>query len=332
MSMNDIPIIDIQRLDEPTTLQALDSACRNWGFFQVVNHGIDPDILETLSERSLAFFAMPREAKQTIARTADNPWGYFDQELTKNTPDWKEVFDYGPAEPSEGGSESLLLPQWPRFVPGFKSAVLDYYQACETVAFALLGAIARNLGTEPDTLNRSFKPRHTSFIRLNYYPVCPTPASPQAARTPENGFLGVNHHTDAGALTILHQADEPGLEVFKGGAWHLVALRPEALVVNIGDIVQVWSNDAYTAALHRVRANASKARSSAPFFLNPAYDASYEPLSSMVDAANPPRYRAINWGEFRALRAAGDYADQGDEVQISHYALDQSRLNREAHV
>jgi isopenicillin N synthase-like dioxygenase len=323
MIMNDIPIIDIETLEDPDTLRALDGACRDWGFFQVINHGIDPAILSTLREKSLAFFSMPQDAKQTIARTPENPWGYFDQELTKNTPDWKEIFDYGPAKASDDPAEPLLVPQWPRFVPGFKAAVLAYYQACETVAFELLGAIARNLGAQPDALSRAFRPRHTSFIRLNYYPVCPNPSSPALARPPEDGYLGVNHHTDAGALTLLHQADEPGLEVFKDGAWHLVSRHPEALVVNIGDIVQVWSNDAYVAALHRVRANAEKARSSAPFFLNPAYDADYAPLPSMVDDALPPRYRPINWGEFRAQRAAGDYADQGEEVQISHYALEE---------
>ena len=255
--MNDIPVIDISRLDDRTTLQALDSACRDWGFFQAVNHGIDQKILDALSERSLAFFAQPRELKQTISRTADNPWGYFDEELTKNTPDWKEIFDYGPAEVAEGASETTLSPQWPGSVPGFKAAVLDYYRSCEAVALALLGAIARNLGTESATLISAFEPRHTSYVRLNYYPICPNPSSPPVARPPEDGYLGVNHHTDAGALTVLHQADEPGLEVFKDGAWHLVTLRPEALVANIGDIVQVWSNDTYQAALHRVRANAS---------------------------------------------------------------------------
>ncbi len=318
--MKDIPVIDIRQLNAPATLQALDSACRDWGFFQVVNHGIEQRILDTLSERSLAFFTQPKALKQTIARTADNPWGYFDEELTKNTPDWKEIFDYGPAEDATGEGMPPLHPQWPDSVPGFKTAVLDYYRACETVAFALLDAIARNLGAEPAILGSAFKPRHTSFVRLNYYPVCPNPSSPPATQPPENGYLGVNHHTDAGALTVLHQADEPGLEVFKAGTWHLVALRPEALVVNIGDIVQVWSNDTYQAALHRVRANDERVRTSAPFFLNPAYDADYAPLPSRVDAAHPPRYRPINWGEFRAGRAAGDYADQGEEVQISHYA------------
>ena len=94
--------------------------------------------------------------------------------------------------------------------------------------------------------------------------------------------------------------------------------EPGALIINIGDIVQVWSNDAYRAPLHRVLANAGQRRYSAPFFLNPGYDTEYAPLpSALHDKA--PRYRPINWGGFRAGRAAGDYADVGDEIQISDF-------------
>ena len=89
-------------------------------------------------------------------------------------------------------------------------------------------------------------------------------------------------------------------------------------MINLGDIVQVWSNDRYLAALHRVLANSDTPRYSAPFFFNPAYAANYAPLESVCQN-QAPRYRAINWGEFRGLRAAGDYADYGEEVQISHY-------------
>ena len=74
-------------------------------------------------------------------------------------------------------------------------------------------------------------------------------------------------------------------------------------MVNIGDVVQVWSNDRYRAALHRVLANTRQPRYSAPFFYCPAYDTDYAPLPSTVDTAHPPRYRAINWAEFRARRA-----------------------------
>ena len=321
MNMEHIPVIDISRLTDEATLRALDDACREWGFFQVTRHGIPRETVDGLLRKANEFFAMPRDAKRTIMRTAENPWGYFDEELTKNTRDWKQVFDYGPADLPRDGSEPRIFPQWPRFVPGFKPAVLDYYEACEALAFRLLEALSVNLGMPSGYLARGFKPRHTSFVRLNYYPICPRPENPAAVTTPTRGHLGVNHHTDAGALTLLLQDDQPGLEVFHDGAWHLVEPRADALVINIGDMVQVWSNDHYRAALHRVAANAEKARYSAPFFLNPAYQANYAPLPSTVHAGHPARYRAINWGEFRSRRTAGDYADEGEEIQISHYAM-----------
>ena len=83
----------------------------------------------------------------------------------------------------------------------------------------------------------------------------------------------------------------------------------------------MWSNDRYQAALHRVRASASNERYSAPFFFNPAYKTNYAPLPTTIDHSHPARYRSINWGEFRAARAAGDYSDLGEEVQISHYRV-----------
>ncbi|MGD8417663.1 MAG: 2OG-Fe(II) oxygenase family protein [Pseudomonadales bacterium] len=321
MTTESVPVIDITSLSDPATLAALDAACREWGFFQVTHHGIDHDVIDALRRKMRAFFALPDTAKQRIARTAGNPWGYFDHELTKNTLDWKQVFDYGPAVLPEDGSEPVIVPQWPRDLPHFKPAVLAYYRACEDLALTLLDAIAQNLGMPPGALTGQFRPQHTSFVRLNYYPVCPTPARPADARAPEDGYLGVNHHTDAGVLTVLLQDDVPGLEVYRNGAWHGVAPRDDALVINIGDIVQVWSNDRYTAALHRVTTNSERDRYSAPFFLNPTYESSYAPLPSTVDTAHPPRYRPINWGEFRSQRAAGDYADQGEEIQISHYAV-----------
>ena len=97
--------------------------------------------------------------------------------------------------------------------------------------------------------------------------------------------------------------------------------RRDALVVNIGDIVQVWSNDGYRAAPHRVLTNPAHERYSIPFFLNPSYETTYEPLPSTVTPQRPAAYRRISWREFRELRAAGDYADIGEEVQIHHYRL-----------
>jgi isopenicillin N synthase-like dioxygenase len=317
MSIENVPVIDITQLDKPETLAALDEACREWGFFQVVGHGIDDGVTRTLQRQMRSFFAQPIAAKRAISRTATNPWGFFDRELTKNTLDWKQVYDFGPAFTNDQADE--VKPQWPSALPSFEPAVLDFYNACEVLAFHLLGAISVNLGMSADHLGGGFQTVHTSFLRMNYYPICPAPAQPQSACAPGTGHLGVNHHTDAGALTLLLQDEQPGLEVFRDGRWHLVEPRNDALVVNIGDIIQVWSNDRYRASLHRVMANATAQRFSAPFFFNPAYDMDYEPLPTTIDALHPRRYQTINWGEFRNRRSAGDYADCGEEVQISQY-------------
>ena len=313
MSMENIPVVSIRRLDSRETLRAVDAGCREWGFFQVVDHGLDEGTVTALHREMREFFRQPIERKHAISRTADNPWGFYDRELTKNTRDWKQIYDYGPAD---GGA---IRPQWPEALPGFRPAVESFYRACERLAFRLLGAVSVNLGMPPGHLEAGFRPLHTSYLRLNYYPKCPAPARMAGLSTPTEGHLGINHHTDAGALTLLLQDEQPGLEVYRDSRWHLVEPRSDALVVNIGDIVQVWSNDRYRASLHRVIAHADAERFSAPFFLNPAYVADYAPLPTTTDAAHPPAYRAINWGEFRALRAAGDYADCGEEVQISHY-------------
>jgi isopenicillin N synthase-like dioxygenase len=314
-TIDSIPVIDVSKLSDPASLRAIDHACREWGFFQVVHHGLEESLIEGLQREMRAFFALPRETKRRVERTAKNPWGFYDRELTKNARDWKEIFDCGP----EAGSGQET--PWPTGSPSLRPILEAFMRSCERLAFELLAAISTNLGMSADHLGRAFRPTHTSFLRLNYYPVCPTPAHPAGVRTPDRGHLGVNHHTDAGALTLLLQDEEAGLEVDHGGGWHLVEPRRDALVINIGDVVQVWSNDRYRAALHRVRASSERARYSAPFFFNPSHEARYAPLPTMVEAGSMPRYRPIPWHEFRALRAAGDYRDCGEEIQIDHYRL-----------
>jgi isopenicillin N synthase-like dioxygenase len=309
-----LPVIDVRDLRSAATQRAIDTACREWGFFQAVGHGIGERTLAAVRREMRAFFALPLAAKHAIMRTAENPWGFYDRELTKQTRDWKQVYDYGPPD---GGA---LVPQLPRELPRFAHAIERFYLACDALAFELVEVIAGNLGMPPGALDACFRPDHTSFLRLNYYPKCPAPARPADLTMARDGHLGVNHHTDSGALTLLLQDEQPGLEVFHGNEWHLVEPRRDALVVNIGDIVQVWSNDRYTAALHRGLVSADAERFSAPFFFNPAYSTEYAPLPSTIDARHPPRYRPIHWGAFRARRAAGDYADHGEYHSISHYS------------
>ena len=133
--------------------------------------------------------------------------------------------------------------------------------------------------------------------------------------------MGVHHHTDAGALTLLLQDSVGGLEIYSEDEWIPVDPVAGALVINIGDIVQVWSNDQYMAPLHRVVASSGKDRFSIPYFFNPLYEANYAPLPEAVLPGESAHYEEINWGHFRNERQHGDYGNYGDEIQISDFRV-----------
>lgn len=322
--MQDIPAIDFDKLNRAATRQLLDQACRDWGVFYLDGHVLERELVRRMFAAMHGFFAQPAAVKQAVERTGSNPWGFYDRELTKNVRDWKEIFDVGPNIATDGLPGARA--QWPdetrsAAIQGFCETLQAYSAACEQVARQVLHAISANLGMPARYLDGCFDAAQTSFLRLNHYPPCANPAPANTPGIPASGHLGIHHHTDSGALTVLLQDGQAGLQVLQGEHWHLVQPRENALLVNIGDIVQVWSNDRYRAPLHRVLANAAVSRYSAPYFYNPSYDTVYAPLPGVCDAANPPRYRPIHWGEFRAARAAGDYADLGEEVQISRYRI-----------
>ncbi|HIG44025.1 MAG: 2OG-Fe(II) oxygenase family protein [bacterium] len=310
----DIPVIDFSKFGSVDSKnKELVYACEEFGFFQVVNHGIDPTQCEAFISATKQFFALHFDKKQALLRTSENPWGYYDRELTKNKQDWKQVFDFG-IDQNDGDYPTIS--QWPGDIKGFKQIMLDWFRSCETVSATLLKQIVGTLIQDSDQLSHFFEPTNSSFVRLNYYPLCDNPAD-SSLDNPQHGHLGVSHHTDAGALTVLIQDAVSGLQIKSGNQWYTIIPESDALIVNIGDLLQVWSNDRYKAALHRVMANGFEERFSAPFFYNPVYTCDCAPLRS----SEKPRYRTVNWKEFRKARTDGDYADIGEESQISDYLI-----------
>lgn len=326
-----VPILDWPangRLPAVTRAE-LDRACRESGFFYLRRHGLEALAAEAWQQTQW-FFALPTPAKQAVARSEANSRGYYDRELTKNTRDMKEVFDFGaPARPDlpddhpENRSQDGWN-QWPTAAGGerFHAVMNRYFAACHALGLRLLEQLAMNLGAAPAPLLADFTPRHSSFLRLNYYPVRdPLSGAEVVQRADASGHMGVHHHTDAGALTLLLQDQVGGLQIMHAGAWLDVPPIEGTLVVNIGDIVQVWSNDAYQAPLHRVVASSGQDRYSLPYFLNPVYEANYAPLQLLAGVGQAPRYRPINWGEFRYQRQHGDYGDYGHEVQVADFRI-----------
>jgi len=333
------PIVDISGLvdGQPGALERVARALRepaaDWGAFHVVGHGIAQTQLARFDSAMRAFFALPREAKRRTRRTRDNARGFYDEELTKNRPDWKEVFDYGAeCEPAAQASQhSDGVNQWPEALPGFREALLAHYGACERVGLALLRALCVSLGLPPDILREAFA-EHSSFVRLNCYRPSPNPAPPDAPLFPEDAQLGVHHHTDAGGLTLVYQDDVGGLQLWYDDAFRLIEPVDDALLVHMADMLQVWSNDRFCSPLHRALTHGDRTRYSAPFFLNPGYTATCEPLRSLLRAGERAHYRPVSWRHFRDQRSAGDYADYGEEIQIAHFrSSDSSERVTESH-
>jgi isopenicillin N synthase-like dioxygenase len=188
----------------------------------------------------------------------------------------------------------------------------------ETLGANLTQAVARSLGLEPATFDQFVgKNAHTAFLRINHYPPCPSPDTK----------FGVGYHSDSGFLTILKQ-DQPGLQVYKGDGdgsipddpgWVGVRVIPDAYVVNAGDMLQAWTNGRFKAALHRVVANRTTPRFSAPFFLSPNYATVVSPCPELIEPGANPKYRPILWEEYRFKRYSGDIQDEGEEIQLTWY-------------
>ncbi|XP_061373417.1 jasmonate-induced oxygenase 2-like [Gastrolobium bilobum] len=314
-----IPVIDLSSIiqhtvQDPSAIEGLVKeigiACKEWGFFQVTNHGVPLSLRQRIEEASRMFFAQSLEEKRKVSRGEFTVTGYYDTEHTKNVRDWKEVFDFLAKEPTfvpaTSDEHDDQLTQWtnqtPEYPPQFGVIIQEYIQEMEKLASKLLELIALSLGLGAKSFEEFFINEQTSFIRLNHYPSCPYP---QLA-------LGVGRHKDGGALTILAQDEVGGLEVKRKAdqEWVRVKPTPDAYIINVGDIIQVWSNDAYESVEHRAMVNSEKERFSIPFFFNPAHDTEVKPLEELINEQNPSKYRPYKWGKFLV-----------ENVQIYHYKL-----------
>jgi isopenicillin N synthase-like dioxygenase len=315
-----VPIIDVSAITEDANSAAsqaavgeIANACREWGFFQVINHNVPADLIAETWAQTRQFFAQASSGKEALMRTRDNPWGYYNNELTKNQRDKKEVFDY-----TTDGADPIYSAEnrWPEGNDRFRDTMRAYRDSCTDLGLSLLQAFCVGIDLPATHMKDDFAENHTGFIRLNYYPVKDPLESSEIEHLAE-ADLGVHHHTDAGAL----QDDVGGLQVFRDGYWHNIPPVPGAFVINTGDMMQVWSNDNYQAAVHRVLAMNESDRFSIPFFFNPSAGTTVSPFPTVVSDDNPPRYKSIRWSEFRGKRTDGDYADYGPEVQISQYRI-----------
>jgi isopenicillin N synthase-like dioxygenase len=291
--------------------EAVGMACERIGFLIITGHGIPDALVRRVFDVSLVFFDLPLEEK-VVLRSDDPgvPRGY-SALASKNLgrtygldtpPDLREQFFVGPLEDwsshfrSFPGAARVYAPNvWPGRPSEFREVFTAYYRAQERLARDLMRIFALALDL-PAVWFDTAVDRHFS--------TCPSNLYPEPSGEPLPGQLRAGPHTDFGSLTILAVNDAPGgLQVlFPDGAWHDVRPAPGQFVVNLGDMMQRWTNDRWKSTVHRVvnpppgRATGSR-RQTVGFFLHPNFDARVACLPTCTDASRPPRYAPILAGE-----------------------------------
>ncbi|KAI6705621.1 hypothetical protein NL676_008583 [Syzygium grande] len=273
-SLPQVPVIDLGRLvsedgAEPE-LEKLHHACKDWGFFQLINHEVSPKLLEKVKKGIEELFNMPMEEKKKF-------WQRDDQKL-----DWADLF-YLSTLPA-----SLRKPHlFPKLPLPFRDDLDTYSKEMQTLAIKLLYLMVKALGMEAKDLEGMFEDG-LQGMRMNYYPPCPQPEL----------VIGLNSHSDADAITILLQVNEmEGLQIRKDGKWIPVKPLPGAFIINIGDIVEIITNGIYQSINHRATVNAVKERVSIATFFSPRMDAEIGPTPSLITPETPALFRRITVAE-----------------------------------
>ncbi|RCV39872.1 hypothetical protein SETIT_9G005200v2 [Setaria italica] len=289
-----VPVVDLGRLLDPSSSMdieaaSLRAACEDWGFFQVVNHGVPDEVIHDVREDLKAFFQLPLAEKQALAQGPGGIEGYGqafvvseDQKL-----DWADMLFLSTLPP-----EYRSLNFWPSRPATFGGSLQRYAAEVQRVAAGLLRAMARNLGVaDTEEMTRIAA---AQGMRINYYPPCP-----QA----HDKVLGLSPHSDAVGLTLLLQASPvAGLQIRREGAWIPVEPLPGALIANVGDVIEVLTNGRYKSIEHRAVVNARHERISVAAFHTAMFGGTYGPLEEIiVGQGEAPRYRTVGVEDYVKL-------------------------------
>lgn len=322
-----IPIIDIAPLVSPSSdlsqrhqvANQIGAACRDIGFFAIINHGIPPATIDSLLASSRKFFDMSEEDKMAAKSANDKeyPYGYERSEVLSkgkrldgtiggedecsSSPDLKETFSLGPKLSPDGRPAR----RWPPKLPlddAFISTHEEYYAAMDALAQSLLRGFALALGLDEEYFRPYFADdKHQCALRtLNY---------PDTGSNLRPGQIRAGAHTDYGALTIL-KTGGPGLQVRRDveeeEGWIDAPDLDDTFIVNVGDMMRRWTNDEWASTLHRVVVvedtdkgdSSDDRRQSVAFFVNARGDAVVEPLPTCVSEENPAKYGPVTAGEY----------------------------------
>ena len=327
-----LPVLDLALLELPDAEQSpylaeLRTTARDVGFFYLINHGINSQLLQNVQSITQAFFALPDAQKQQVSMIHSPHFRGYNRagvEYTREQRDQREQFDIGAERAAlalQAGDPAWKRLQgpnlWPEALPQLRPVIHAWQQAMTGVALRLLRAFARSLSLPADAFDALYGTHPNEHVKLIRYPGQAATASQQ----------GVGAHKDSGFLTFLLQDDQPGLQVeVTPDNWVDAVPKPGAFVVNIGELLEIATNGYLRATVHRVVSPpARKERVSIAFFLGAQLDAEvpiYQlPAQLAAEAAGPtsdpdnPLLREVGWnylkGRLRSHRdvAARYYAD-----------------------
>ncbi len=316
-----LPVIDISAFLDPSasidarskTAQAINAACVNYGFFYLTGHGIPTTKLDEIINLAREFFALPLDEKNKIKRFdagspegGDGARGYqgLGENVTGGLQDMQEAIDWyrdwptNKREPGDGGPGSVKSLQgvnlWPEQPKKLKPVYTDYIEQVKKIGEALVHAmgVALDLGPSKQDATQTTQDEEIfvrnckdSFwvMRMIGYPPLSTPHNPSNDTSIEQFSCGA--HTDYGCVTLLLTDPTPGaLQVLlKDGTWLNADPIPGAFVVNIGDMIERWTNGLWKSTMHRVIHRGERYRVSVPFFYEPNFDAMVRPLERCVE-------------------------------------------------
>ncbi|KDP32875.1 hypothetical protein JCGZ_12167 [Jatropha curcas] len=277
-----VPVIDMSKLFSQEfmdiELDKFHHACKDWGFFQLINHGVSSSLVEKLKVEIQEFFNLPMDEKKKYWQVPGEMEGFGQAFVVSEEQklDWGDIFYMVTLPPNM--RKPHLFPKLP--LP-FRETLEAYSAETKNLSMKILYFMAQALGMKPEEIKELFE-EGLQQMRMNYYPPCPQPEL----------AMGLNSHSDPNGLTVLLQVNEvEGLQIKKDGKWVSVKPLPKAFIINIGDMVEIFTNGIYRSIEHRAAVNSVKERISIATFYSAKLDGEMGPAPSLVTQERPALFR-----------------------------------------